>query len=144
MFCPYCASKAYYKHGFVVLKGSKIQRFCCKNCECQFTKSLKKGYSYELKFQAYKMYKEGLGFRAIARVLKVSFETIRRWIKNFAEIIEQSLKQVKVEKECDIVQIDEIFSYIKKNSENASFGLLLIKQNQEFLILKLETDQQKP
>ena len=89
------------------------------------------------------MYKEGLGFRSIGRVLNVSFMTVIKWIKNFALELKKALVNTEVPNEFDIIQIDEIFSYVKKNLKNVSSGLLLIKLDQGLLITKLEIDQQK-
>ena len=117
MFCPKCSSLAFYKHGFVISKGSKIQRYCCKNCGCQFSKSNHSRFDFETKKLAYKMYKEGLGFRSIGRVLNVSFMTVIKWIKNFALELKKALVNTEVPNEFDIIQIDEIFSYVKKKSQ---------------------------
>ena len=49
MNCPKYSFKAFFKHGFVVIKGEKKPRFCCKNCGCRFTKSVKKGVNFKIR-----------------------------------------------------------------------------------------------
>ena len=48
MHCPKCHSKKYVKSGFT----NKRQRYKCKECECNFTQSFKRGVSVEIKIQA--------------------------------------------------------------------------------------------
>lgn len=78
MNCPKCESDQYMKDGFVAGR----QRFQCKNCIYRYTVSLKStAKPKEVKRQAYQMYLEGLGMRAISRVLNVNHVSVQNWIK---------------------------------------------------------------
>ena len=68
MDCPKCLSLKKYKSGFV--KG--VQRWCCIDCGCHYTRSSKHGYDEATKLKALQMYREGIGFRRIGRLLGVS------------------------------------------------------------------------
>ena len=76
-----CQSSEYTKAGFV--KGE--QRYKCKKCGCQFVPTRHKGKSAEEKLKAVKLYAHGLSFRAIAKLLKVSAQSVFTWVKKFAE-----------------------------------------------------------
>ncbi len=55
------------------------------------------------------MYLEGLGFRAIGRVLDINFVTIYHWIKKWGASI--SLPQPS--EPLEIVELDEIHTYVQ-------------------------------
>jgi len=115
--CPKCKNTQYVKAGFVLNK----QRYKCKSCAHYFTIN-NKGCSPEQKRLALELYLEGLGFRSVGRVLKVSHVTVHNWIKEFG----QKLSDLKNDKEVEIVEIDEMHSYINSKKTSAGFGLLLI------------------
>ena len=77
MYCLKCNSKEYRKSGFM----NEKQRYMCKVCGYQFTTTKKRGYSDKIKNQAIQMSIEGMGFRAIERVLGVSHVTVLKWIR---------------------------------------------------------------
>ena len=81
MQCPKCYSKKQVKSGFT--RG--LQRYKCKLCKCNFTRSDRRGMSVEIKIRALQLYLEGMGFRAIGRVLKVSNVSVLRWIRSAGE-----------------------------------------------------------
>lgn len=62
---------------------------------------------------ALKLYLEGMGFRAIGRVLDVNFVTVYYWIKKWGESVFLPLSKEPIE----IMELDEIHTYIsnKKN-----------------------------
>ena len=70
--CKKCQSSEYTKAGFV--KGE--QRYKCKKCGCQFVPTRHKGKSVEEKLKAVKLYAHGLSFRAIAKLLNVSAQSV--------------------------------------------------------------------
>ena len=132
--CPECSSVFYVKNGFI----SEKQRYKCKNCKCNFTRSTVKGYSFEIKVQALKMYKEGLGFRSIARLLEVSFQTVANWVRHFGKMIKDVINSQNISQKYDVVEIDEMWHFLKTNIKNCGSGLLLIPLAEEFLVLRLE------
>lgn len=78
-----CKSRSYRKHGFM----NEKQRYRCKQCGYQFTTTKKRGYSQKLKDQAIAMSLEGMGFRAIERVLGVSHVSVLKWIRKRSDEI---------------------------------------------------------
>lgn len=59
---------------------------------------------------AINMYLEGLGFRAIGRLLDIPHQTVYKWVKRLGE--QHQIKPNK-KQEIDIVELDEIHSYTK-------------------------------
>jgi transposase-like protein len=69
MDCPRCGSLNYRKNGFV----NSRQRYECKEFRYSYTVAKKSNVkSAETKRMALKLYLEGLGFRAIGCLLKIS------------------------------------------------------------------------
>lgn len=107
------------------------QRYRCKDCACNFTQSNKHGYSPKMHIMAYKLYIEGLGFRAIGRFLNVSNVIVLKWIKNFGYFLEQKFQdsiQNIDEKDIDIIEVDELWHFIREKKVNFGYGLLFIEE----------------
>lgn len=124
--CPKCKSTHLVKAGFAYGK----QRHRCKECNHYFTvmrKSTKK--SDETKQMAIKMYLEGLGFRAIGRLLNISHQTAYRWVRQAGE---QHQIQLDNSQDINIVELDEIHSYIKHKKTIAGLGLPLTETQNTF------------
>lgn len=73
---------------------------------------------------AIKMYLEGLGFRAIGRLLNVSHQAVYKWVKQLGE---QHQIKLNDNQQTDIVELDEIHSYTKHKKTTAGLGLPLIE-----------------
>ena len=132
--CPKCESIKYVKAGFILNK----QRYKCKNCIHYFTIN-NKGCSKEQKRLALELYLEGLGFRSVGRVLKVSHVAVHNWIKEFG----RKLSDLKSDKAVEIVEIDEMHSYINSKKTSVGFGLLLIDLAKDSLTSLLAVGEQK-
>ena len=78
MFCPRCKSIEKIKNG--VAHG--IQRYRCKNCGCNYTKSNVRGYGLEIKNRVFFLYQSGKSFREIEKETGISNVTVMRWIKS--------------------------------------------------------------
>lgn len=115
--CPKCGSKSCTKDGIV--KGR--QRFKCKSCKYRHTVSYI-GISPDIKRQALELYLEGLGFRSIGRYLKCSHVAVYNWIKAHGESIEAIRSGTNI----DIVEMDEMHTYIGSKKTTVGSGLLLI------------------
>lgn len=125
--CPKCGDVERVKCGIV----HGIQRWQCKKCNCKYTKENKRGYSSELKEKAKKMHLEGLGFRAIGRLLRVSNVTVLNWIKSFgSKAISAQREQVG---KVSIMEIDEMYSFVVKKTSEFGCGWLLIELPRESL-----------
>ena len=123
MYCPKCWSEKKVKNGF---KNDK-QRYKCKECWCNYSKSYLWRVEFNKKVEALKLYLEWLWFRAIWRILWVSNVSVLNWIRMFWEIAMLLFSQMvsKLEKEkIEKLELDEMWHYIKKNKINSGFGLL--------------------
>ena len=81
--CPKCQSQHFVKAGF----NNGRQRYKCKLCNHYFSvQKPVRHKSDETKQMAIKMYLEGLGFRAIGRLLNVSHQTAYRWVKLLLDV----------------------------------------------------------
>ena len=138
MKCPKCNSEEKSKNGFVANK----QRYKCKNCKCQYTQSYRKGKPIKLKIMAYMLYLEGLGFRSIARLLKVSNVSVLNWIKDFSmsigiDNLNRNIKKSRV------IEIDEMWHYLGKKKEKSGYGLLFVGTVDRYLDGKLVVVEEK-
>lgn len=144
--CKSCLSENIVKSGNVQGK----QRYECKDCSCNFRiGDERKKYSTDFKLKVVKWSLEGAGIRSISRMENVSAPLILKWIKSFAKIIKEKIIQASdVKEKVDVMEIDELVTWIKKNHEEIkkqknssvenihSFGLLQIGKNSKLLILK--------
>jgi len=134
MHCIRCGSKDCHKSGFT----SGKQRYRCKNCHYHFTTAKQRGVSLEKKLLALKLYKEGLGFRAIGRIVEVSNVAVLNWVRAAGALMkEQVLSHTPTDiEELEIIELDEMWHYTQKNSKNCGYGLLYLVPHDECLPLK--------
>ena len=119
MKCYKCQSENKVKAGFT--RG--LQRYKCKDCGCFFSVEQKSDVkSTEQKRLALEMYLEGMGFRAIGRVLKISYGTVYQWVKKWGE----SVSLPKSEEPIEIVELDEIHSYVQNKKTTAGAGCCFV------------------
>jgi len=78
MQCPNCGGKQIRKNGHRRGKQNHI----CVACNRQFIEQYQpQGYNDDIKRLCLKMYVNGMGIRAIARVMEISHPSIITWIK---------------------------------------------------------------
>lgn len=78
MKCPKCSSTDINKNG----RSRGKQNYRCKACGRQFVElRSSRGYSEDAKQICLKMYRDGIGFRAIERATGISHNTIINWVK---------------------------------------------------------------
>ena len=121
--CPNCYSEERVRAGF----ATGLQRWKCKGCGCFYTKSNPRGLDAELKKRALELYLEGIGFRGIGRVLRVSHVSVQRWIKAFARQSRVLQMSGAGDKTVAIMELDEMWHYIGKKRMNSGSGWLLIE-----------------
>jgi hypothetical protein len=91
-----------------------------------------------------KLYLENCGIRTIERLTGIHNSQISLWIEDGARYIKNALEKANAEvsslEDIEILEIDELCTYIKKDQkmeENSpSYGLLLIENQVKLLILK--------
>jgi transposase-like protein len=116
MDCPRCGSGEYVKDGIV----KERQRYQCKHCKYRYTVQQRSNErSADVRQLAIDMYLEGLGFRAIGRLLKVSHTAVFGWIKNAGKTVECPPETEPIE----VVEIDEMHTYVGQKKTIDGFGL---------------------
>ena len=139
--CKSCGSEEYVKNG----KMRGAQRYKCKLCGYNFIggdKRIKYGISDRLK--VLKLYLENCGIRTIERLTGIRNRQISLWIEeaasNIRSELEKKSKEFKDIREIEILEVDELCTYVKKNQkmvENSSlYGLLLIGSQVKLLTLR--------
>jgi len=124
MDCPKCGGKEHCKDGIVKSR----QRYLCKSCRYRYTVEQRAGVADKAtKRQALELYLEGLGFRSIGRILKFSNVSILNWIREFGE----SLPDIKGDTPVQVMEIDEMHTYIGSKKTIAGYGLLLIEMRKD-------------
>jgi len=124
--CKRCNSKKIIKNGFV----REVQRYRCKECECNFITSddRKKKENEPKKALAIMLY--GLGrcsFRMIGRILNVSYVSVLKWIKSMTN----SIPEPEVSENVIDVEFDEMWHFLKKSLKN--YGL-----SERYVVLQKE------
>lgn len=143
--CPKCQSKYYVKNGLV----REQQRYKCKDCFCNFIQGdARNKYDNKTRNLAVRMYLNNCGFRRIAEILNIPLATCFMWIKKAGRIVDEMVRERKEEsKDIAILEMDELFTFIKKSREEAKrqgntrnhtpeFGLLWIGTDLKLLRLK--------
>jgi len=136
MDCPKCKSSNYVKDGIV----QDRQRYRCKDCNYRYTVAEKSDVkSAGIRRLALEMYLEGLGFRSIGRILRISYGTVYSWVKKWGGKVELPVSGEPVE----IVELDEMHSYVGEKKTTVGYGLLLIDLEKGTSILSVGTDRRK-
>ena len=92
-----------------------VQRYRCQGSRRIF-QTLRRGKDPALKQQvACQLYLEGMGMRAIGRVLGIHHKTVSRWLVQAAEALPVSPPQTEV---CSFIKIDELCTFIAKKNLN--------------------------
>jgi transposase-like protein len=136
MDCPRCGSIYYCKDGLI----KNRQRYQCKDCKYHYTvKEKSNAKSQDIKRLAFEMYLEGFGFRQIGRVLKISYGTVFQWIKKWGK--NQELP--KRNEEIDVIELDEMHTYVGRKKTTDGYGLLLIDMAEGITFLSVAAAQHK-
>jgi transposase-like protein len=115
MKCPKCENERNQnKDGFT---NAGSQRYRCKECGTRYTPERKSlGYEQKIRNLAIRMYADGLNFRQIGRHLEVSHSSVMNWVKAHAE----TLPEASVPEEVYTVEMDELYTYIKKKKTGST------------------------
>ena len=114
MQCPHCAHSDYILFG----KNRGTQRYRCPGCQRTF-QTMRRGKDPALKEPAQKLYLEGLGLRAIGRILGVHHKTVSRWLVRAAGQLPVDQPKTKA---CSFIEVDELCSFVAKKNPNAGSG----------------------
>ncbi|KAA6345553.1 hypothetical protein EZS27_006911 [termite gut metagenome] len=132
MDCPRCGSLNYRKDGFV----NSRQRYECKECGYHYTVAKKSDVkSAETRRMALKLYLEGQGFRAIGRLLQISYGTVYAWVKDWGSKVDLPKKEEGVE----FMELDEMHTYVGSKKTTVGSGLPLIDSEKDLSLLSVGT-----
>lgn len=136
MKCYKCQSEFHVNAGMIREK----KRYKCKNCGCFFSVEKKSDVkSPEQKRLALEMYLEGLGFRSIGRILRISYGTVYQWVKEWGSKVELPSNNKPVA----LVELDEMHSYVGSKKTTVGYGLLLIDLQNGSSLLCAEQEAHK-
>ena len=139
--CKSCGAKSYVRNG--KMRGE--QRYKCKECGYNFIEGDKRiKYGLVDRLKVLKLYLENCGIRSIERLTGIRNRQISLWIEDAAASIKAELKRKSEDfkdiKEIEILEIDELCTYIKKDLKTGGnshlYGLLLIENQVKLLTLK--------
>jgi transposase-like protein len=125
MQCTHCGSAKRIKNGSY--KGS--QRFTCGECRRSFSDKVRK-FTYADKERFLQMYLNNVGIRKAAKFMGCSSSLLVRWVREFAESLRRQMEAAKANLESgkipDIIEMDEIYTRIKKGLQGSRYGLLIL------------------
>lgn len=136
--CPKCQTQSYIKNGFVRDK----QRYRCKQCRCNFVEGDDRNkYDNKTRNLAVRMYLNNCGFRRIAEILDIPLSTSFSWIKKAGQIVDEMVRNRQEQaEEIEILEMDELFTYVKKSLEETKKLGSLATHTPEFGLLWIGTD----
>ena len=114
MICPRCQSSNLRRSG--LKKG--VQRYQCRDCRRYMTDRPPR-FSAQTKAQAIDMYLNNVGIRKIARFVEASPAGVLRWIRKAHAHLQANsagAEQPPSAGGADIIEMDEIYTFVQKNS----------------------------
>ncbi len=135
-YCKHCNGTKLTLSGIVKNK----QRYKCKDCG----KTSRDGdkriiHSLEKKTKVIRSYLEGVGIRSIERLENISAPMIINLVRTFSKKLQEKLQNQRVSEDIrniEILEIDDLFTYVQKKLPKSTYGLLLIGTEMKLLISK--------
>ena len=112
--CPKCSSSQISKNGKI--KGR--QRYKCKQCHYQFTRTTPRGRPATEKALAVTLYLMGVSMNAIGRLLKVSTPAVLSWIRKFALDTYEKPEPAQAV----VIELDEMWHFLHSKKTNSGSG----------------------
>ncbi len=116
--CPKCSNEV-IRSGSV--KGK--QRWKCKACKFQFTRMTTRGRPLWQKSLAVFLYCHGVSMNALAKMFSVHTSSVLKWIRKFAK---EHYEKPEPGGNAIIMELDEMWHYVKKSVVSSGYGKLLI------------------
>ena len=96
---------------------SGSQRYKCGECKRAYTPvANEKGYSSETRMLALRMYVEGSSQRSIARILKISPQSVSNWINTYVT----KLPPVPRPNKPKVAELDELYTFLKQKKTKST------------------------
>ena len=111
--CPHCHTATLVKDG---LNPSGSQRYTCKTCQRTHTPEPKpNGYPAAVREQAVRLYLQGMGIRAIGRVLNINHQSVTNWINRASDRLDAQPPQPAA---ADVIEMDELYTFVGQKKTN--------------------------
>ena len=105
--CPHCHNATLVKDG---LNASGSQRYLCKTCQRIHTPEPKpNGYPKDVREKALRLYLQGMGLRAIGRILNVNHQSVTNWVNAVSDKLEPTPPQPTA---AEVIEMDELYTFI--------------------------------
>ena len=124
--CKRCGAEEHVKNG--LMRGK--QRYRCKACGLNFTDTPPRGMPLATKVTAVLLYLSGLSMNRTAKLLGVSTPSVMAWIEQLAKTYAQ---KPEPEGRAVVVELDEMWHYLKKSGTSSGSGRLGIVLRGEWL-----------
>jgi transposase-like protein len=124
--CPRCPSRHIARNG---RSRHGHRRFVCRDCGATFGELDHRRVDETKKQAALRHYAEGVGLRATERLVGVSHNSVMRWVRQ--AVAGKALAAAGAE-EVQIIEADELWSYVGEKKEQFGSGGLLIALPETF------------
>ena len=125
--CPRCQNKHFVKNGFV----NENQRYKCKRCGYQWTRTTPRGHPSGHKRLSVLLYCHGISMNAISKLFAVSVTAVLKWIRAFAK--KQAPKPTLSPGTPVVLELDEMWHYVR-NKKNKLWIWKALDRNTGHLI----------
>ena len=117
--CPKCA------HPHIVTSGNVrgTQRWLCRGCRDQFTRTTPRGRPLWQQSLAVFLYCHGISMNALGKMFGVRPSSVLKWIRHYATT--HAAKPEPTGKAI-VLELDEMWHYLQKNAGNSGSGKLWI------------------
>ena len=114
--CPRCGAAALIKSGHACGR----QRWRCKGCGLQFTRTTPRGMPAALKREAVELYCTGLSMNAIAKRFGVAAQSVLRWVRDHAD--RHCPRPEPDGATACVVELDEVWHFVQKRPTSSGSG----------------------
>ena len=113
--CPACDGTTLIRSGHACGR----QRWCCKGCGRQFTRTTPRGMPAATKLEAVGLYCAGLSLSATGRRLGVSAQSVMRWVRDHAR---EHCPKPEPTGRAVVVELDEMWHFVEKRLASSGPG----------------------
>ena len=123
MDCRHCGSGETVRNG----RHAGVQRYRCRSCG-RYCRESEPKFGKAVEARALDMYLNNVGIRKIARFTGASPAGVLKWIRKAHKALSAQLAQAAQTVEAgmpDVIEMDEIYTFVQKNDAGRSYGLLI-------------------
>lgn len=119
--CKFCQSEETHKNGYV--RG--LQRYQCKTCHRNFTKTPPRGIPIQDKLKALMLYASGLSMNRIAQFYGVSAVAVLKWVRKLGATLCPKIEP-STDDQVIVMEVDEFWHFLKKRKTSSGFSRPMI------------------